>query len=36
VENRKRWEVEQKIFSVIGVLAVLAADVLVIAAWIKG
>ena len=35
LENRKRWEVEQKIFSLIGILAVLAADVLVIMALIK-
>lgn len=36
MDNRKRWEVEQKVFSAIGILAVLAADVLVVAAWIKG
>ena len=34
MDNRKRWEVEQKVFSAIGILAVLAADVLVIAAYI--
>ncbi len=34
LENRKRWEVEQKIFSFIGIAAVVAADVLVVAAWI--
>ena len=27
LENRKRWEVEQKIFSVIGFVAVIGADV---------
>ena len=36
MDNRKRWEVEQKAFSAIGILAVLAADVLVIAAWMNG
>jgi hypothetical protein len=35
MDNRKSWEVEQKVFSAIGILAVLAADVLVIAAYIK-
>jgi len=35
LENRKRWEVEQRIFSVIGFVAVIGADVLVITAWIK-
>jgi len=33
LENRKRWEVGQKVFSVIGILAVLGADVLVIMAF---
>jgi len=36
LENRKRWEVEQKIFSVIGFVAVIGADILVIATWING
>ncbi len=36
MDNRKRWEVEQKVFSAIGILAVLLADVLVIAAWMNG
>jgi hypothetical protein len=35
LENRKRWEVEQKIFSVIGFVAVIGADILVIATWIN-
>jgi len=35
LENRKRWEVEQKIFSVFGFVAVIGADVLVIAAWMN-
>ena len=30
LENRKRWEVQQKIFSLFGILAVLGADVLVV------
>ena len=36
LENRKRWEVEQKIFSAIGFAAVIGADVLVVIAWING
>ena len=32
LENRKRWEVEQKIFSLIGFVAVIGADILVIMA----
>ncbi len=35
LENRKRWEVEQKIFSVIGFIAVIGADVLVVMAFLK-
>ena len=35
LENRKRWEVEQKIYSIIGFIAVIGADVLVIAAWMN-
>lgn len=34
LENRKRWEVEQKIFSLIGVAAVVTADVLVVMAYL--
>ena len=34
LENRERWEVEQKIFSILGVLAVLGADVLVAMAFV--
>lgn len=34
LENRKRWEVEQKIFSLLGVAAVLVADVMVVMAWL--
>ena len=33
VTNRKRWEVEQKIFSVIGFVTVIGADVLVLLAY---
>jgi hypothetical protein len=36
LENRKRWEVEQKIFGLLGMLAVLSADALVIMTWING
>jgi dipeptide/tripeptide permease len=34
LENRKRWEAEQKIFSLIGLVAVVVADVLVMMAYI--
>ena len=36
LENRKRWEVEQKIYSIIGFIAVIGADILVIMAFIFG
>ena len=36
LENRKRWEAEQKLFSVIGLVAVVVADVMVINAWMFG
>lgn len=36
LENRKRWEVEQKIFSVIGFIAVIGADVLVVMTFMFG
>jgi hypothetical protein len=36
LENRKRWEVEQKIFSVIGFVAVIGADILVIMTFMSG
>ena len=35
LENRKRWEVEQKIYSVIGFVSVIGADVLVVMAFLK-
>jgi hypothetical protein len=33
MENKKRWVIWQKIFSLLGILAVLTADVLVVMAW---
>jgi hypothetical protein len=33
LENRKRWEIEQKIFSIFGLVAVIGADILVIIAF---
>lgn len=33
LENKKRWEVEQKIFSIIGFVAVISADIFVIMAY---
>jgi hypothetical protein len=36
LENRKRWEVEQKIFSLIGFVAIMCADVFVIMAFMFG
>jgi hypothetical protein len=36
MENRKRWELLQKIFSILGLIAVLTADALVITAWVAG
>jgi hypothetical protein len=35
LENRKRWELGQKIFSLIGFVAVIGADVLVVMAWLN-
>lgn len=35
MENRRRWELWQKGFSVLGVIAVLAADVLVVMAYLR-
>jgi hypothetical protein len=34
MENRKRWELQQKAFSLLGVAAVVAADVLVVMAYL--
>ena len=36
LENRKHWEVEQKIFSLIGFVAVISVDILVIMAFMTG
>ena len=36
MENRKRWEFWQKAFSIFGLIAVLAADALVLTAWLSG
>lgn len=35
LQNRKRWELGQKIFSLIGFVAVIGADVLVVMAWLN-
>jgi len=35
MEERKRWEVWQKGFSLLGLIAVIAADVLVIMAYLR-
>ena len=35
VENKKRWVLRQKIFSALGLAAVIVADVWVIAAWLN-
>lgn len=35
VENRQRWVFRQKVFSLFGVVAVLAADVMVVMAYLK-
>jgi hypothetical protein len=36
LENRERWEIEQKIFSIIGFVVVVSADILVITAFMAG
>jgi len=36
VKNRQKWIFWQKIFSLLGIVAVLAADVLVVITWITG
>jgi hypothetical protein len=36
LQNRKHWEVEQKIFSLIGFAAVIGADILVVMSFIAG
>jgi len=34
LQNRKRWELEQKLFSLVGLAAVIGADVLVVTAYL--
>jgi hypothetical protein len=36
IENRQRWILWQKIFSLLGMAAVFAADVLVVMAYVSG
>jgi hypothetical protein len=36
LENKKSWILWQKVFSLIGIVAVLAADVLVVMAFVTG
>ena len=33
LQNRKRWELEQKLFSLLGIVAVVGVDVLVVMAY---
>ncbi len=35
MENKQRWVLWQKVFSLLGILAVLAADVLVVMAYLQ-
>lgn len=35
LENKKQWVLRQKVFSAIGLIAVLAADIFVVVAWIN-
>ncbi len=35
MENKKQWVLWQKVFSVVGLIGVIIADVLVVMAWIK-
>jgi hypothetical protein len=35
MENRRRWELWQKGFSLLGLVAVITADILVISAWMS-
>ena len=35
MNNKQSWILWQKVFSLLGILAVLAADVLVVMAWLK-
>ncbi len=36
MENRRRWEFLQKGFSLLGMIAVLSADALMVSAWLAG
>lgn len=36
LENKQQWILRQKIFSALGLAAVLAADVFVVAMWLNG
>ncbi|MFZ5880325.1 MAG: hypothetical protein ACOY0R_13220 [Chloroflexota bacterium] len=36
LENKQQWVLRQKIFSALGLAAVLAADVFVVMAWMNG
>jgi hypothetical protein len=35
MENKMQWIFWQRVFSMIGILAVLGADILVVATWVK-
>ncbi len=35
MENKERWVLWQKVFSLLGLVAVIAADMLVVMAWIN-
>ncbi len=35
MENKERWVLWQKVFSLLGLVAVIAADVLVVRAYLK-
>lgn len=35
MENRQRWELEQKLFSLLGLIAVIGVDVLVVQAYLR-
>lgn len=35
MESKKRWVLRQKVFSMIGILAVLGADIFMITAWVN-
>jgi hypothetical protein len=36
MENKQRWVFWQKTFSLLGLVAVIAADILVVMAWQEG